>query len=89
VEEATMADCTHQDQIRQVTPSSETCEECRASGQTPVARRMCLVCGNVGCCDSTPGHHATRHFESTGHPVMRSIEPGQDWQWCYVDKTYV
>ncbi len=84
-----MADCMHVDQIRAVTPRSETCEECRASGQTLVARRMCLVCGNVGCCDSTPGRHASKHFEATGHPVMASIEPGQDWKWCYVDKSYV
>jgi CPA1 family monovalent cation:H+ antiporter len=46
---------------------------------------MCLGCGNVGCCDSSPATHASRHFEATGHPVMRSIEPGEDWRWCYQD----
>ena len=46
---------------------------------------MCLACGNVGCCDSSPGTHAYRHFEATGHPVMRSVEPGEDWRWCYED----
>jgi len=50
---------------------------------------MCLVCGHVGCCDSSKGRHATRHFEQTGHPIMKSIEPGADWSWCYVDKAYI
>jgi uncharacterized UBP type Zn finger protein len=48
--------------------------------------RMCLACGHVGCCDSSPGKHATRHFETTGHPLMRSIERGESWLWCYADR---
>jgi len=65
-------------------PASDSCEECRKLGQQPVQRRMCLTCGHVGCCDSTPGQHATAHFKETQHPVMRSIEPGGGWMWCYV-----
>ena len=52
---------------------------------TPVHLRMCLGCGNVACCDSSAGRHASRHFKESGHPVMRSIEPGEEWRWCYVD----
>jgi CPA1 family monovalent cation:H+ antiporter len=48
---------------------------------------MCLLCGHVGCCDSSPGRHATAHFMESGHPIMRSIEPGETWRWCYVDET--
>jgi CPA1 family monovalent cation:H+ antiporter len=48
--------------------------------------RACATCGEVGCCDSSPGRHSEKHFDDTGHPVMRSIEPGEDWGWCYVDE---
>ena len=84
-----MATCTHTDQIQQVTPKTEGCEECTAAGEQWVALRMCLTCGHVGCCDSTPGKHATGHFEATGHPVMKAIKGQRDFQWCYVDKAYV
>lgn len=60
------------------------CEECLAEGGHWVALRECLECGHVGCCDSSPGRHATKHYEATGHPVMRSIMPGDAWDWCYV-----
>jgi len=66
-------------------PRDPFCADCRREGTTPVHLRMCLACGSVGCCDSSPGTHASRHFEATGHPVMRSIEPGEDWRWCYED----
>lgn len=81
--------CSHLDQIRDVAPKSVGCEECLKSGEQWVALRTCLTCGHVGCCDSSPGRHATAHFHSSGHPVMRSAEPGQDWRWCYVDQAYV
>jgi uncharacterized UBP type Zn finger protein len=55
-------------------------------GDTWVHLRMCLVCGHVGCCDNSKNKHATRHFHETGHPVIRSAEPGETWGWCYVDK---
>jgi len=65
------------------TPGS--CSECVAEGLTWVHLRMCLTCGHVACCDSSEGKHADRHYASTGHPVMRSVEPGEAWRWCYVD----
>jgi monovalent cation/hydrogen antiporter len=66
-------------------PANPSCAGCKREGTTPVHLRMCLGCGNVGCCDSSAGRHASRHFKETGHPVMRSIEPGEEWRWCYVD----
>ena len=81
--------CTHLDQIRDVRPGGQGCKECLKTGDTWVALRMCLTCGHVGCCDSSKGMHATKHFQETDHAVMRSIEPGQDWRWCYIDKAYV
>lgn len=65
------------------TTHDETCPECLRDGTDPVALRLCLTCGNVGCCDSSVGRHATKHYERTGHPVMRSFEPGEAWRWCY------
>jgi len=67
--------------------SGDVCPECVASGQRWVHLRKCLVCGHVGCCDSSPGRHATAHYHETGHPVMRSAEPGEDWRWCYVHES--
>jgi uncharacterized UBP type Zn finger protein len=81
--------CAHLDQIRQVSPNSSGCEECLKLGWKWVELRMCLVCGHVGCCDSSRGRHATGHFQSTGHPVMESNESGENWRWCYVDQTYL
>lgn len=70
-----------------VKPASTTgCLECEAEGLTPVHLRLCLTCGHVGCCDSSEGRHATRHYEESGHPVMRSFEPGESWRWCYIDE---
>ena len=48
--------------------------------------RMCQSCGHIGCCDNSPGRHATAHHAATGHPIIRSAEPGEDWSWCYVDE---
>ena len=62
----------------------EACEECLREGTRWVELRECRICGHVGCCDSSVGKHATRHFHETGHPVMRSVMPGDDWTWCYV-----
>ena len=66
------------------TADDPVCLDCRREGLTPVALRQCLTCGNIGCCDSSVGHHATLHFRTTGHPVMESAEPGEHWRWCYV-----
>lgn len=61
------------------------CEDCMAIGEHHWAHlRMCLTCGHVGCCDSSPRRHATAHFHDSTHPVMRSAEPGEQWRWCYV-----
>ncbi|MEP6979786.1 MAG: Na+/H+ antiporter [Nakamurella sp.] len=65
--------------------SAGVCQDCIREGTVPVHLRMCLSCGHVGCCDSSVGKHADRHFLEAGHPVMRSIEPGEAWRWCYVD----
>ena len=81
--------CEHIDQIREVTPSAAGCEECLKTGGRWVHLRMCLSCGHVGCCDSSPGRHATAHFRETDHPVMQSAEPGENWRWCYVEEEFV
>jgi uncharacterized UBP type Zn finger protein len=79
--------CTHLTQVRPVEPRSpEGCEECLAHGGRWVHLRLCLECGHVGCCDNSPGKHATKHFHRTSHPIIRSFEPGEDWGWCYVDQ---
>ena len=61
------------------------CEECLATGSRWVHLRLCLSCGHVGCCDSSPGKHATAHYRKTKDPIVRSFEPGEDWGYCYVD----
>lgn len=70
-------------------PRTETCPECIAQGLHFVHLRLCLTCGHVGCCDSSPGRHATEHWTVHGHPVIRSHEPGEDWRWCYEDQALV
>jgi uncharacterized UBP type Zn finger protein len=80
--------CSHLDQIQAVTPSStKGCSQCMAAGDRWFHLRLCLTCGEVGCCDSSPNRHASRHAAEHGHPVVHSIEPGEDWCWCYVDNT--
>jgi uncharacterized UBP type Zn finger protein len=81
--------CTHTDWIRDVEPSGRGCEECLEMDDTWVHLRECLSCGHVGCCDNSPNKHATKHFQSTGHPIVRSFQPGEDWRWCYVDQMLV
>lgn len=78
--------CKHVNQIRPVQPRSDVCEECIKTGDTWVHLRWCRTCGKVGCCDSSKNKHATRHFHETGHAIMQSREPGEDWNWCYVDQ---
>jgi uncharacterized UBP type Zn finger protein len=82
-----MADCAHLDTI-EVTELPEPvrgCEECLKTGDRWVHLRMCHACGKVGCCDNSPNRHATAHHHETGHPLIRSAEPGEDWSYCYVD----
>ncbi|PRH79753.1 hypothetical protein C6N75_07720 [Streptomyces solincola] len=86
-----MIECAHLGELPRPEPGplTDTCPECRAAGTHPVQLRKCLVCGHVGCCDSSAGQHATAHFEQTGHPVMRTFEPGEDWRWCFADASLV
>jgi uncharacterized UBP type Zn finger protein len=77
--------CTHLHTIRDVTPSSDGCEDCLRIGSTWVHLRLCLTCGHVGCCDQSVNKHATAHFHAEQHPLIQSIQPGEDWLWCYVD----
>jgi uncharacterized UBP type Zn finger protein len=81
--------CTHVDQIRDVQPSADGCEDCLKTGGSWVSLRMCLTCGHVGCCDSSPNKHATAHFHATNHPIMQSAMPGESWRWCFVDEIAV
>ena len=81
--------CTHLNLIQEVLPSAKGCEECLAMGDRWVHLRECLICGHVGCCDSSKNKHATKHFHATGHPIVKSFEPGEDWRWCYIDKTFI
>jgi uncharacterized UBP type Zn finger protein len=81
--------CEHAAVMDGVVPQRGTCASCDRAGIAPVRLRMCLTCGAVGCCDSSPGRHARSHHEATGHPVIRSIEPGEAWAWCYPDQTYL
>ncbi len=78
--------CAHVDTITGVGASGPGCVECLAAGGYWVHLRMCQTCGHVGCCDDSPGRHATAHFRSTGDPLIRSFEPGEEWFWCYVDE---
>ena len=81
--------CAHMDQIQTTKPAKRVCEECVKTGDTWVHLRMCLVCGHVGCCDSSKNKHATKHYHRSKHPVARSIEPGEIWVWCYEDEMIV
>jgi uncharacterized UBP type Zn finger protein len=77
--------CDHLSGLQPAPPRAKGCEECIAAGTRWVHLRVCLTCGHVGCCDSSPGRHATSHFHETRHPVMTSFEPGERWAWCFVD----
>lgn len=80
--------CSHIEEIKPVEPHSNGCEECLKTGSAWVHLRLCEECGHVGCCDSSPNKHATKHFHSTLHPIVKSFEPGEDWGWCYVDEVF-
>lgn len=83
-----MAQCTHLDQVQitQLPDSVAGCEDCLKSGDGWLHLRICLACGKVGCCDDSPNRHARAHAASSGHPLIRSIEPGEDWAWCFIDE---
>jgi uncharacterized UBP type Zn finger protein len=79
-------ECSHINKIRFTTTDTHVCEDCIKTGDPWVHLRLCLECGHVGCCDSSKNKHATKHFHQTKHPLVRSIEPGEYWVWCYVDQ---
>ncbi len=81
-----MAVCEHVKQAHDLKPSAHVCEDCIKTGDRWVHLRLCLTCGHTGCCDSSKNKHATKHFHLSTHPVMRSIEPGETWGWCFVDE---
>jgi hypothetical protein len=78
--------CTHLGFVKTAEPRTDGCEECLKTGDAWVHLRVCRTCGHVGCCDDSKNKHATKHFRATQHPIMTSIEPGEDWSWCYVDR---
>ena len=80
-------ECEHFIQEKNISQNTENCEECEKEHLPAFALRMCLTCGHVGCCDSSIGKHATKHFEETGHAVMKAI-PKNIWKWCYIHKEY-
>jgi hypothetical protein len=83
-----MSECTHLDQIRlrELPAAVDGCEDCLRIGGKWLHLRICLTCGHVGCCDDSPNRHASAHAHGTGHPIIRSHEPGEDWCWCYIDE---
>jgi uncharacterized UBP type Zn finger protein len=81
-----MVNCPHLADIQQVRPSADGCEDCLRTGDLWVHLRLCLACGHVGCCDESPNRHATAHFRTSNHPLIRSFEPDESWIWCFVDQ---
>ncbi len=83
--------CSHASEatIDEVDRPATGCEECLKIGSRWVHLRECLTCGKVGCCDSSPNRHATKHFHATAHPIMTSVEPGETWVWCYIDEEMI
>jgi hypothetical protein len=81
-------ECAHVAEIHAVTPSADGCEDCLAIGDTWFHLRLCLHCGHMGCCDTSKNKHATKHFHDTGHAIVRSAQPGEEWAWCYVDEVF-
>ncbi len=80
--------CTHLDRVLITELPAEVpgCEDCLKTGEPWLHLRICLECGKVGCCDDSPNRHATAHAGASGHPIIRSIEPGEAWSWCYIDE---
>ncbi|MCQ4083491.1 UBP-type zinc finger domain-containing protein [Streptomyces sp. RB6PN25] len=79
----------HLSLVRDVRPKTPGCEECLRTGMGWVHLRLCLTCGHVGCCDSSPGRHARAHAAAVGHPIVRSLQPGENWRWCFAHEAFV
>jgi len=86
-----MTSCTHLDSVSltRLPESVVGCEDCLASGDPWLHLRICLECGKVSCCDSSPNRHARAHAHDAGHPLIRSLEPGETWSWCFLDDVAV
>jgi uncharacterized UBP type Zn finger protein len=78
--------CTHLNFVVTDAANTNGCKECLEMGDTWVHLRLCRTCGHVGCCDESKNKHATKHFRATQHPIMTSLQPGEDWSWCYIDE---
>ena len=83
-----MERCEHFSEIHDVKPSADGCEDCLKIGGRWVHLRMCMSCGHVGCCDNSPNRHATKHYHAEDHPIIKSVEPGEDWGFCYPDDQF-
>lgn len=83
-----MPACTHLDHVlvKELPERSDGCEECLRTGSPWVHLRICLECGHVGCCDDSPNRHSSAHHAASGHPIIRSLEPGERWSWCFEDE---
>jgi uncharacterized UBP type Zn finger protein len=83
-----MTRCTHLDSIEifELPAAVDGCEDCLRDGGVWLHLRICLSCGHVGCCDDSPSRHASAHAAGSGHPIIRSLEPGEDWSWCFRDE---
>ena len=81
--------CNHLNFVVTDSPHTAGCEECLASGDAWVHLRLCRTCGQVGCCDDSKNRHATKHFRATHHPIITSLEPGENWSWCFVDELFI
>jgi hypothetical protein len=84
-----MSRCTHLATVAEVTPGTKGCAECLAAGAPWVHLRLCRTCGHVGCCDESPGRHATAHYLATRHPIIEGYDPPEGWGWCFVDDAFV
>ena len=83
------SECSHLDQIGDFPSNQTACPQCAEKGDGWVHLRQCLVCGQVGCCDNSKNRHATKHFHASGHALLRSLEKGESWVWCYVDEAVI
>ncbi len=83
-----MPSCAHLDQVRitRLPESVAGCEDCLRTGDPWLHLRICLSCGHVGCCDDSPNRHASGHAGASGHALIRSLEPGEEWSWCFPDQ---
>jgi hypothetical protein len=84
-----MSTCSHADEVRDVTPSARGCEECLKSGSYGCTCGCAADAAYVGCCDSSPNRHATKHFHDTGHPVIEGYDPPEGWGWCYIHEIWL